>query len=178
MSSISVTPTVSFPKWAGWVGNRSGISVGIRRRHSLLHLAGCPTFFRSVVPSATRSYPHSGHRRRRGVGWSCDVYVVSSQRRSRRGRRTCARGRSRRFIRAESDWTRYGVWGTSLGPMRGIPYKVYAVEAPAHSGRLVVVWLGFAETGLLLRKVGRASLAPTLHAVFWVVTYAIYWSTV
>jgi hypothetical protein len=80
----------------------------------------------------------------------------------------------------------------SLGPVRGIPYKVYAVEAPGKSTlldfalfsiparlwRFVVVWLGFAGAGLLLRKMGRASLAPLLHAVFWVVTYAVYWTSV
>lgn len=96
------------------------------------------------------------------------------------------------FERAQRDWTQYGVWGPALGPVRGIPYKIYAVEAPAHSTllvfllvtiparlwRFVVVWLGFAGTGALLRRVGRAELAPALHAVFWVCTYAIYWATV
>ena len=96
------------------------------------------------------------------------------------------------FEHADRDFNQYGIWGPSLGPLRGIPYKVYAVEAPAHSAlwpfllvtiparlwRLVVVWLGFAGTGALLRKLGRAGLAPALHAVFWIVTYAIYWATV
>jgi len=96
------------------------------------------------------------------------------------------------FEGAECDFNQYGIWGAALGPLRGIPYKVYAVEAPAHSAlwpfllvtiparlwRLVVVWLGFAGTGALLRKLGRARLASALHAVFWIVTYAIYWMTV
>jgi membrane protein YqaA with SNARE-associated domain len=95
------------------------------------------------------------------------------------------------FETAARDLVQHGAWGASLGPVRGIPYKVYAVEAPAHSSlgtfllvtiparlwRLVVVWLGFAAAGALLRKLGRASLTPALHAVFWIVTYAIYWST-
>jgi hypothetical protein len=38
------------------------------------------------------------------------------------------------------------------------------------------VWLGFAGVGVLLRKLGRASLALALHALFWIVTYAIYWA--
>jgi len=96
------------------------------------------------------------------------------------------------FERAELDFNQYGIWSVSLGPLRGIPYKVYAVKAPAHSTlwpfllatiparlwRLVTVWLGFAGAGALLRKLGRASLAPPLHAVFWVVTYIAYWTTV
>jgi membrane protein YqaA with SNARE-associated domain len=96
------------------------------------------------------------------------------------------------FDGAARDLKQYGVWGTSLGPVRGIPYKVYAVEAPTHSAlwqfllvtiparlwRLVLVWIGFGGTGALLRKIARARLAPILHAVFWIVTYAIYWTTV
>jgi membrane protein YqaA with SNARE-associated domain len=96
------------------------------------------------------------------------------------------------FERAESDYRQFGIWAASWGPVRGIPYKVYAVEAPEHSSlwpfllvtiparlwRLLVVWLGFAGTGMLLRKLSRASLAPALHALFWIVVYAIYWATV
>jgi hypothetical protein len=96
------------------------------------------------------------------------------------------------FVGADRDLREHGLLGASLGPVRGIPYKVYAVEAPAHSTlwpfllvtvparlwRLVAVWLGFAGAGVVLRKLGRQSLAPALHAIFWIVTYAIYWSTV
>ena len=96
------------------------------------------------------------------------------------------------FEQAEHDLSEHGVWGTGLGPVRGIPYKVYAVEAPAHSAlwpfllvtiparlwRLVIVWLGFAGAGFLLRKLDCAGFGPPLHAVFWVVTYTIYWTTV
>lgn len=96
------------------------------------------------------------------------------------------------FDRAESDYRELGIWAASMGPIRGIPYKVYAVEAPQHSTlhsflmvtipariwRPVVVWLCFAGTGLLLRKLGRASLAPALHAPFWTVVYIIYWARV
>lgn len=96
------------------------------------------------------------------------------------------------FERAESDYRQFGIWAASWGPVRGIPYKVYAVEAPEHSSlwpfllvtiparlwRLLVVWLGFAGTGMLLRKLGRDSVAPAVHALFWVGVYAIYWVTV
>jgi hypothetical protein len=96
------------------------------------------------------------------------------------------------FEQAERDLNQFGAWGAALGPVRGIPYKVYAVEAPAHSAlwpfllvtiparlwRLVAMWLGFAGAGALLRKFDRPSVAPVLHAVFWIVTYAIYWAKV
>ena len=96
------------------------------------------------------------------------------------------------FERAERDSLQRGLWGVSMGPVRGIPYKVYAVEAPAHFTlwpfllatvparlwRLLAVWMGFAAAGALLRKLGRTSLAPALHALFWIATYVIYWAKV
>jgi hypothetical protein len=96
------------------------------------------------------------------------------------------------FDRAARDLREYGAWGTALGPVRGIPYKVYAIEgsayspfltfllvsAPARLWRLIGVWLGFSGAGVLLRKLNRASYVPAVHALFWVATYAIYWTTV
>jgi hypothetical protein len=96
------------------------------------------------------------------------------------------------FEHAESDYRQFGIWAASKGPTRGIPYKVYAVEAPEHSTlwpfllatipartwRLLLVWLGFAGAGLLLRRLGRASLAPAVHALFWIVVYVVYWAEV
>ena len=96
------------------------------------------------------------------------------------------------FEGAESDYRQFGIWAASRGPIRGIPYKVYAVEAPEHSSlwsfllvtiparawRLLVVWLVFAGAGLSLRKLGRASLAPALHALFWIGVYVVYWARV
>jgi hypothetical protein len=96
------------------------------------------------------------------------------------------------FERAEDDYRQFGIWAASKGPTRGIPYKVYAVEAPEHSNllpfllvtiparmwRLILVWVGFAGAGLLLRKLGRASLAPAIHAFFWIGVYVVYWARV
>ena len=96
------------------------------------------------------------------------------------------------FERAESDYREFGIWATAKGPIRGIPYKVYAVEAPEHATflafllvtipartwRLIAVWLGFAGAGLILRRLGRQSLAPALHATFWIGVYAVYWARV
>jgi membrane protein YqaA with SNARE-associated domain len=96
------------------------------------------------------------------------------------------------FDRAESDYRHDGIWAVSRGPLRGIPYKVYAVEAPQHFSlcsfllttiparlwRLLLVWLGFAGAGVLLRKLGRSSLAPLLHLSCWILVYVVYWAKV
>jgi len=96
------------------------------------------------------------------------------------------------FQRSEADYARFGIWAVSLGPIRGIPYKVYAVEAPEHCGlgsfllvsvparmmRLLVVWLIFAAAGAVLRALRRVSLAPVLHGLVWIVVYVAYWAKV
>jgi membrane protein YqaA with SNARE-associated domain len=96
------------------------------------------------------------------------------------------------FERVEKDYGEFGVWAAAMGPVRGIPYKVYAVEAPAHCGllsfllitiparlwRLLAVWLGFAGAGAILRRLGRGWLAPAVHASFWIVVYVVYWAKV
>jgi membrane protein YqaA with SNARE-associated domain len=92
------------------------------------------------------------------------------------------------FEEVDHDFRQSGVWAAVRGPVRGIPYKIYAVEAPMHSTlmpflvasvvarvwRLVLAWLGFAGAGIVLRKFGRGSFAPYLHAVFWIVVYGLY----
>jgi membrane protein YqaA with SNARE-associated domain len=98
------------------------------------------------------------------------------------------------FERAERDYCEFGVWAAAMGPVRGIPYKVYAVEAPEHCGllsfltmtvparlwRLAAVWLGFAGAGAILRRLGRGAMAwaPAGHASFWIVVYIVYWAKV
>jgi hypothetical protein len=51
-------------------------------------------------------------------------------------------------------------------------------NSPLGLSSFLVVWLGFAGAGLCLRKLGRASLAPALHALFWIGVYAVYWARV
>jgi hypothetical protein len=96
------------------------------------------------------------------------------------------------FERAERDYRQFGIWAASKGPTRGIPYKIYAVEAPEHAKlmpfllvtipariwRLLIVWLGFSGTGMLLRKINCSSYAPVLHVLFWVLVYVGYWAKV
>ncbi|MFY9558726.1 MAG: hypothetical protein WAQ52_00695 [Terriglobales bacterium] len=184
------------PPWAGWLTRWPGIALALfwgfaegtlffllpdvllsyvalfRPRRGLLHMA-------AIVAGAVLAGAVMFHWSAHSAGARTAVARVPAV-------------HAAMFERARLDFRQYGVWGASLGPLRGIPYKVYAVEAPAYSAlwpfllitiparlwRLLVVWLGFAGAGVLLRKFGRASLAPVLHAVFWIVTYAIYWATV
>jgi len=94
------------------------------------------------------------------------------------------------FDTVASDLKRDGAWGLCRGPMSGIPYKVYAVEAPAYVPfgeflvisvparleRLLVTWVLFATAGTLieLRKVSRRWLIAG-HAIYWTAVYAYYW---
>ena len=98
----------------------------------------------------------------------------------------------RMFERAELDYEKFGVWAAVVGPLRGIPYKVYAVEAPEHSSlgrfllitiparawRLLIVWIGSSALGLLLRKGRLTSWAPPIHVAFWTAVYIVYWARV
>jgi len=93
------------------------------------------------------------------------------------------------FQRAADDYRELGPSAVSLGPARGIPYKVYAVLAPEHvslrsflivtiparAWRLLAVWLLFAVAGVFLRRLRRATLLPAIHGFFWIVVYVVYW---
>jgi hypothetical protein len=81
-----------------------------------------------------------------------------------------------------------------VGPASGIPYKVYAVQAPGYTSlgpfllvsaparleRLMLTWVLFALAGALLRKHvrRRPSVAVTAYAVYWLAVYAYYWTHV
>lgn len=196
MAEVPTTSRNSMPSWAEWMTHWPGTALTFfwgfaegtlffilpdiplsfvamfRPRRALLHMMGITA---GAVLGGALMFAWSA----RSVGARVAVSHVPAV-------------RAAMFESAERDWEQHGVWGVSLGPIRGIPYKVYAVEAPAHSTllvfllvtiparlwRFIVVWLGFAGTGALLRKVGRAGLATPLHAVFWIVTYAIYWTSV
>jgi len=96
------------------------------------------------------------------------------------------------FDRAENDYQKLGPWAAAVGPLRGIPYKIYAVEAPEHltlpifllitiparTWRLLAVWLIFSSAGILLRKMRLSALTPTLHACVWITVYVIYWTKI
>jgi len=104
------------------------------------------------------------------------------------------------FVRASmfntvgEGYLRDGTWAVCKGPALGIPYKIYAIEAPryvkklpfliasvpARAWRFLVVWLLFAAGGGVLRKMlpGRALVLAGAHAVVWIAFYAYYWATV
>ena len=94
------------------------------------------------------------------------------------------------FDRVARDFEESGVWALCRGPASGIPYKVYAAEAPRHVAfvpfvfvsvparleRLLLSWIFFAGVGGMLRKKCRLpprwALAGFL--VYWTVVYCIY----
>jgi len=93
--------------------------------------------------------------------------------------------------RVSDDFEQHGVWALLLGPTSGIPYKLYAVTAPAHVSyaafvlvtvparleRLIITWAIFSVLGIALGKWMRREpgLGLGLHAVYWIVVYAFYW---
>jgi hypothetical protein len=98
------------------------------------------------------------------------------------------------FQRVRGHFERHGARGLFIGPVLGIPYKIYAVEAqphvapasfvvwsiPARAIRFVLVWLISAIAGfVLLKLMPRRVLLPTaVHAVLWTAFYAYYWTTI
>jgi hypothetical protein len=94
------------------------------------------------------------------------------------------------FDRADADLRSHGALGAIFGPARGIPYKVYAVQAPSHAitlgafvtasvparlWRMLATVAVFAVIGLALRKFGKSSWVMPLHAIFWVTSVTAYW---
>lgn len=102
--------------------------------------------------------------------------------------------RMKMFERVQEDYRAHGVSGIFYTLGTGIPYKVYAVLAPsvtapvtfglisipARFERLALSWLIPTMLGLFLKRWIRKHrrLTATLWLGFWVITYAIYWSTV
>lgn len=98
------------------------------------------------------------------------------------------------FEKVQEDYRAHGVSGIFYTLGTGIPYKVYAVLAPSVSApvtfelisiparfeRLALSWLIPTMLGLFLKRWIRnhRRLTTALWLGFWVVTYAIYWSTV
>jgi hypothetical protein len=102
--------------------------------------------------------------------------------------------RTKMFEKVQEDYRAHGVSGIFYTLGTGIPYKVYAVLAPSVSTpftfgfisilarfeRLALSWLIPTLLGVFLRGWIRnhRRLTAALWLGFWIVTYAIYWSTV
>jgi hypothetical protein len=98
------------------------------------------------------------------------------------------------FGKVQEDYRAHGVSGIFYTLGTGIPYKVYAVLAPsvtspvtfglisipARFERLALSWLVPTMLGLFLKRWIRnhRCLTAALWLGFWIVIYAVYWSTV
>lgn len=94
--------------------------------------------------------------------------------------------------RVRADYAARGAMAPMLGPMSGIPYKLYAVEAPGRVGigtfllvsvparleRLVSTLALFAVAGWIFRRsiAAHPNKAVVAHAVYWIAIYAVYWT--
>jgi hypothetical protein len=101
--------------------------------------------------------------------------------------------RARMFDKVQDDYRSHGVTGIFYTLGTGIPYKVYAVLAPpittpgmwalvsvlARLERVALSWLVPTFLGWFLKRWIRnhQRLTAALWLAFWVVSYAIYWST-
>jgi hypothetical protein len=95
--------------------------------------------------------------------------------------------RERMFDQVEQDYREHGMAGMLYGPSSGIPYKVYAVLAPplhqpvafyllsipARLERFALSWIAFTALGSIFKRWIR-----TLFLIFWIITYASYWSRI
>jgi len=102
--------------------------------------------------------------------------------------------RTRMFDKVEEDYRAHGVSGIFYTLGTGVPYKVYAVLAPpvttpvrwafvtvpARFERMALSWLIPTFLGWSLRRwiTSHQRLTVALWLGFWVITYAVYWSTV
>jgi membrane protein YqaA with SNARE-associated domain len=102
--------------------------------------------------------------------------------------------RERMFAQADEGLEKEGALALVRGAFTGVPYKIYAVEAPgrmpaatfllatvpARAARFLLVWAVFAVLGSWIRrqKPGRWSLLAWVHAACWVPFYLVYWSAI
>ena len=97
------------------------------------------------------------------------------------------------FSKVQQDFDSYGAKTLLVGPTQGIPYKVYAVEAPgqcamlafllvsipARLERLMLSWILFSAVGFGLRKLrSLPAVAVMFHAGYWIIVYVYYWSVI
>lgn len=98
------------------------------------------------------------------------------------------------FDRVSSDYEAHGAFALVTGPTSGIPYKVYAVLAPAHvdvfsftawsvparAERLLITWAQFAVLGWIVRRYSKRPVVLywLMWGVYWCAVYGWYWSCI
>jgi hypothetical protein len=95
---------------------------------------------------------------------------------------------------AEARWDAGGTRSLFTSPLNGVPYKVYAVLAPARlslaeflaasvpmrAERMALSMIVFLPAAWLLGRrpdAERRRRAIWFHALFWTLVYAVYWTT-
>jgi len=98
------------------------------------------------------------------------------------------------FARVHASLQEHRSGAIFLGPMSGIPYKIYAIEAsefvgrktfllctgPARAARFLIIWGGFGIAGNFLRRSRNwtARKLSILQGTFWILFYAFYWGMI
>jgi membrane protein YqaA with SNARE-associated domain len=93
---------------------------------------------------------------------------------------------------AEQRWNDRGTPSLFSNPLSGVPYKVHAVLAPSHvslptflllslplrAERMLLSMIVFVPLAMWVRRdeIGRKTIALRIHAGFWLLVYAVYWS--
>jgi hypothetical protein len=98
------------------------------------------------------------------------------------------------FAQVRDGYRKNGVMAMAVGSVSGLPYKLYAVEAPRYCGattfllaspparaiRFLLVWFGFGAIAAWLRKSRGTRVATLLkiYAAIWFTSYVIYWGRI
>ena len=101
---------------------------------------------------------------------------------------------ARMIAMVHTSYETHGIGAVFLGPLSGIPYKLYAVDAPqfvsepaflvatipARGERFVLIWVVFGALGAFLRRF--PALKPRqlaiLHGTVWILFYLFYWGRI
>jgi len=98
------------------------------------------------------------------------------------------------FMQVQDGFRKNGLMAMAIGSVSGLPYKLYAVEAPkycsattfllatppARAIRFLLVWFGFGAIAAWLRKARGMRIATLLkiYAVIWLAIYVLYWGKI
>jgi len=98
------------------------------------------------------------------------------------------------FTKADEGLREGGLISVFLGSVSGLPYKLYAVQAPryfranyfllgtpaARAVRFLLVWIGFGAAALGLKSTFPRSKPwlPAIYAALWIASYALYWGRI